>query len=61
VAGLVTAAERHDATMIVVGTRGEGITPALSRLIRLSMLHSVVIHRQYLPVLIVPSLPGDEA
>jgi nucleotide-binding universal stress UspA family protein len=47
------ATERH-ALMIVVGTRGEGVRQALSRLIEPSVSHGV-IHRQHRPVLVVPS------
>jgi nucleotide-binding universal stress UspA family protein len=47
------AIERH-ALMIVVGTRGEGVRRALSRLIEPSVSHGV-IHRQHRPVLVVPS------
>jgi nucleotide-binding universal stress UspA family protein len=47
------ATERH-ALMIVLGTRGEGVRQALSRLIEPSVSHGV-LHRQHRPVLVVPS------
>jgi nucleotide-binding universal stress UspA family protein len=43
------ATERH-ALMIVLGTRGEGVRQALSRLLEPSVSHGV-IHRQHRPVL----------
>ena len=47
------AADRH-ALMIVLGTRGEGIRQALSRLIDPSVSHGVIGH-QHRPVLVVSS------
>lgn len=54
---LAQAARERDALMIVLGTRGEGLRQALSRLLEPSVTHGV-IHRQRLPVLVVPS-PGQ--
>jgi nucleotide-binding universal stress UspA family protein len=51
---LAEAATEHQALMIVVGTREEGVRQALSRLIEPSVSHSV-IHRQRRPVLVIPS------
>jgi nucleotide-binding universal stress UspA family protein len=50
---LAAAAEKHDALLIIVGTRGEGLPLALSRLIEPSVSHGV-IQRQTRPVLVVP-------
>ncbi|HEY4420132.1 MAG TPA: universal stress protein [Pseudonocardia sp.] len=47
------AAEEHNALMIVVGTRGEGLRLAIPRLIEPSVSHGV-IHCQTRPVLVVP-------
>ena len=47
------ATDQH-ALMIVLGTRGEGVRQALSRLIEPSVSHGV-IGRQHRPVLVVPS------
>jgi nucleotide-binding universal stress UspA family protein len=51
---LCTAAEEHDALLIVVGSRGEGLRRALGRLMDPSISHGV-IQRQHRPVLVVPS------
>lgn len=50
---LARAAEDHDALLIVVGTRGEGLRAAILRLIEPSVSHRV-INRQDRPVLVVP-------
>jgi nucleotide-binding universal stress UspA family protein len=50
---LARAAEEHDALLIVVGTRGEGMRMALPRLIEPSVSHGV-IHLQHRPVVVVP-------
>jgi nucleotide-binding universal stress UspA family protein len=47
------ATDQH-ALVIVLGTRGEGVRQALSRLIEPSVSHGV-IGRQHRPVLVVPS------
>jgi nucleotide-binding universal stress UspA family protein len=51
---LARAAAEHDALLIVVGTRGEGLKRALARLIDPSVSHGV-IQRQHRPVLVVPA------
>ena len=51
---LCSAAEEHDALLIVVGSRGEGLRRALGRLMDPSISHGV-IQRQHRPVLVVPS------
>jgi nucleotide-binding universal stress UspA family protein len=51
---LCTAAEEHDALLIVVGSRGEGLRRALGRLMDPSISHGV-IQRQHRPVLVVPA------
>ena len=51
---LAKAAAERRALMIVLGTRGEGLWQALSRLIEPSVSHGV-IGRQHRPVLVVPS------
>jgi nucleotide-binding universal stress UspA family protein len=51
---LCTAAKEHDALMIVVGSRGEGLRRALGRLMDPSISHGV-IQRQDRPVLVVPT------
>jgi nucleotide-binding universal stress UspA family protein len=51
---LCTAAQEHDALLIVVGSRGEGPRRALARLLDPSISHGV-IQRQRLPVLVVPA------
>ncbi len=51
---LCTAADEHDALLIVVGTRGEGLRRALGRLMDPSISHGV-IQRQHRPVLVVPT------
>lgn len=51
---LCTAAEEHDALLIVVGSRGEGLRRALGRLMDPSISHAV-IQRQCRPVLVVPA------
>jgi nucleotide-binding universal stress UspA family protein len=53
-AELARAAEDHDALLIVVGTRGEGLRATLSRLIEPSVSHGV-IQREHWPVLVVPA------
>jgi nucleotide-binding universal stress UspA family protein len=50
---LATAADEHNALMIVVGTRGEGLRATLSRVIQPSVSHAL-IEQQHRPVLIVP-------
>jgi nucleotide-binding universal stress UspA family protein len=55
---LARAAEEHEALLIVVGTRGEGLRVAITRLIEPSVSHGV-IHHQHRPVLVVPALEGD--
>jgi nucleotide-binding universal stress UspA family protein len=50
---LRSAAEEHDALLIVVGTRGEGLRTVVSRLLEPSVSHAV-IGRQNRPVLVVP-------
>jgi nucleotide-binding universal stress UspA family protein len=50
---LATAAEEHDALMIIVGTRGEGLRAALSRLSKPSVSHALIEHQHH-PVLVVP-------
>lgn len=50
---LRNAAEEHDALLIVVGTRGEGLRTVVSRLLEPSVSHAV-IGRQSRPVLVVP-------
>jgi nucleotide-binding universal stress UspA family protein len=51
---LCTAAQEHDALLIVVGSRGEGPRRALARLLDPSISHGV-IQRQRRPVLVVPA------
>jgi nucleotide-binding universal stress UspA family protein len=51
---LCTAADEHDALLIVVGSRGEGLRRALGRLMDPSISHGV-IQRQHRPVLVVPT------
>jgi nucleotide-binding universal stress UspA family protein len=51
---LCTAADEHDALLIVVGSRGEGLRRALGRLVDPSISHGV-IQRQHRPVLVVPA------
>lgn len=51
---LVALARECDALMIVVGTRGEGVSAAFARVLDRSVSHAV-IHRQHRPVLVVPS------
>jgi nucleotide-binding universal stress UspA family protein len=51
---LCTAAEEHEALLIVVGSRGEGLRRALGRLVDPSISHGV-IQRQRRPVLVVPT------
>jgi nucleotide-binding universal stress UspA family protein len=50
---LARAGAEHDALMIVVGTRGEGLRRALARLADPSVSHAVIGH-QHRPVLVVP-------
>ena len=50
---LATAAGEHDALMIIVGTRGEGLRAALLRLAQPSVSHALIEH-QGRPVLVVP-------
>jgi nucleotide-binding universal stress UspA family protein len=50
---LAGAAREHDALMIVVGTRGEGLRRALARLADPSVSHGVIGH-QHRPVLVIP-------
>jgi nucleotide-binding universal stress UspA family protein len=56
VALLAAVADAHDALMIVLGTRGGGVTVALSRLLDQSVSRAV-IRRQGRPVLVVPRTP----
>ena len=51
---LARAVEEHDALLIVVGTRGEGLRVAILRLIEPSVSHGV-INCQHRPVLVVPA------
>jgi nucleotide-binding universal stress UspA family protein len=51
---LGSAADEHDALLIVVGSRGEGLRRALCRLVDPSISHGV-IQRQRRPVLVVPA------
>jgi nucleotide-binding universal stress UspA family protein len=55
---LCRAADEHDALLIVVGTRGEGLRTVVSRLLEPSVSHAVIGH-QHRPVLVVP--PPDPA
>lgn len=55
---LCRAADEHDALLIVVGTRGEGLRVVIPRLIEPSVSHAV-IHHQQRPVLIVPPTTAD--
>jgi nucleotide-binding universal stress UspA family protein len=50
---LARAADEHDALMIVVGTRGEGLSRTLARLTDPSVSHGVIGHQRR-PVLVVP-------
>jgi nucleotide-binding universal stress UspA family protein len=50
---LAAAADEHNALMIVVGTRGEGLRATLSRLIQPSVSHALIEYQRR-PVLIVP-------
>jgi nucleotide-binding universal stress UspA family protein len=50
---LCAAAAEHDALLIVLGTRGEGLRRALGRLMDPSISHAV-IQRQHRPVVVVP-------
>jgi nucleotide-binding universal stress UspA family protein len=47
-----SAAEKNDALMIIVGTRGHGVGPAIERMLGGSVSHGL-IRRQHRPVLIV--------
>ncbi|HLU56597.1 MAG TPA: universal stress protein [Pseudonocardia sp.] len=51
---LCTAAEELDAYLIVVGSRGEGLRRAISRLVDPSISHGVLRHQRR-PVLVVPA------
>jgi nucleotide-binding universal stress UspA family protein len=51
---LAAVAEAHDALMIIVGTRGGGLTAALARTLGRSVSRQVTL-RQCRPVLVVPS------
>lgn len=53
---LARAADEHDALMIVVGSRGEGLRRALARLAGPSVSHGVIGHQRH-PVLVVPLPP----
>lgn len=53
---LTRAADEHDALMIVVGSRGEGLRRALARLADPSVSHGVIGHQRH-PVLVVPLPP----
>ncbi len=58
-AALIAAvADEHDALMIIVGTRGEGLRAALERLLGRSVSHGI-IRTQHRPVLVVPAPHGD--
>jgi nucleotide-binding universal stress UspA family protein len=50
---LAKVAEEHDALLIIVGSRGEGLRTALSRLIQPSVSHGT-IQVQHRPVVVVP-------
>jgi nucleotide-binding universal stress UspA family protein len=50
---LAIAADEHNALMIIVGTRGEGLRAVLSRLVQPSVSHTLIGHQQR-PVLVVP-------
>lgn len=52
-AELCRAADEHDALLIVVGTRGEGLRTVVSRLLEPSVSHAVIAY-QHRPVLVVP-------
>ena len=54
---LCRAAHEHDALLIVVGTRGEGLRTVISRLLEPSVSHAVIGH-QHRPVLVVPPPPS---
>lgn len=54
---LTTLCDQHDALMIIVGTRGEGPTASLSRLLDRSISHAL-LRTGHRPVLIVPE-DGD--
>jgi nucleotide-binding universal stress UspA family protein len=51
---LAATAEEHDALLIIVGTRGEGLRVMLPRLTKPSVSHGL-IRRQARPVLVVPA------
>lgn len=55
---LTRAADEHDALMIIVGSRGEGLRRALARLADPSVSHRVIGHQRH-PVLVVPLQPPD--
>lgn len=57
---LVRAADEHGASMIVVGTRGEGLHAVLPRLFEPSVSHGVIGHQDR-PVLVVPADAKNEA
>lgn len=51
---LATAADEHNALMIIVGTRGEGLRATISRLTQPSVSHAL-IEGQQRPVVICPT------
>jgi nucleotide-binding universal stress UspA family protein len=51
---LCAVASEHDALLIVVGSRGEGLRRSIGRLMDPSISHGV-IQRQHRPVLVVPT------
>ncbi|WP_051579753.1 universal stress protein [Pseudonocardia acaciae] len=50
---LCRVADEHDALLIAVGTRGEGLRTVIPRLFEPSVSHAV-IHYQHRPVLVIP-------
>jgi nucleotide-binding universal stress UspA family protein len=57
---LAQLAEEHDALLIIVGSRGEGLRTALSRLVEPSVSHGA-IQIQHRPVLVVPPTKPEAA
>jgi nucleotide-binding universal stress UspA family protein len=52
--GLHVLAQEHDAALVVIGTRGPGVGPALRRLLSRSVSGHLV-HHERRPVLVVPA------